>query len=290
MWRTTRRTVEASVKQRGSSMVDYAQQVLPKSLPKIELPKAFAPTREGSGQAFTQDREGARRPQCKEGAAHGEARNALDSRRRGSRKREFHAGKCGNRARTPRPDAGARTPPGRPRARRRRAARRHLRSRRAAGTCRFHRGPRSRRPRRLRRRVVRRVRRRRAGERHLARADVSSVHRRRRRRRADAGNLPPPRAFRIPAARRPPAAACRARRDAVPPRPVPARPDGFARDTVARDADRDVRQPRGRRFSAAAVRGARANKRFPQARAQALPGRDESRHRRISDVRCAGLR
>ena len=24
-------------------MVDYAQQVLPKSLPKIELPKAFAP-------------------------------------------------------------------------------------------------------------------------------------------------------------------------------------------------------------------------------------------------------
>jgi hypothetical protein len=43
MWSTTRRTVEASVKQAAASMVDYAQQVLPKSLPKIELPKAFAP-------------------------------------------------------------------------------------------------------------------------------------------------------------------------------------------------------------------------------------------------------
>jgi len=43
MWRRTRRTVEATVKQAASSVVDYAQQVLPKSLPKIELPKALAP-------------------------------------------------------------------------------------------------------------------------------------------------------------------------------------------------------------------------------------------------------
>ncbi len=43
MWRSTRRTVEATVKQAATSMVDYAQQVLPKSLPKIELPKALAP-------------------------------------------------------------------------------------------------------------------------------------------------------------------------------------------------------------------------------------------------------
>ena len=43
-------------------------------------------------------------------------------------------------------------------------------------------------------------------------------------------------------------------------------------------------------FLRASVRGARANQRLPQARAEALPGRDESRHRRISDVRCAGLR
>lgn len=38
-WRRTRRTVEATVKQAASSVVDYAQQALPKSLPKIELAK-----------------------------------------------------------------------------------------------------------------------------------------------------------------------------------------------------------------------------------------------------------
>lgn len=43
MWKKTRRTMEATMKQAATSMVDYAQQVLPKSLPKIELPKAFAP-------------------------------------------------------------------------------------------------------------------------------------------------------------------------------------------------------------------------------------------------------
>jgi hypothetical protein len=41
MWRQTRRNVEATVKQVATSAVDYAQQVLPKSLPRIELPKAF---------------------------------------------------------------------------------------------------------------------------------------------------------------------------------------------------------------------------------------------------------
>jgi poly(hydroxyalkanoate) granule-associated protein len=45
MWKNTRRNVEATVKQAATSMVDYAQQVLPKSLPKIELPKAFAPAK-----------------------------------------------------------------------------------------------------------------------------------------------------------------------------------------------------------------------------------------------------
>jgi hypothetical protein len=43
MWRRTRRTVEATVKQAATSVVDYAQQVLPKTLPKIELPKALVP-------------------------------------------------------------------------------------------------------------------------------------------------------------------------------------------------------------------------------------------------------
>ena len=43
MWRSTRRTVEATVKQAAATMVDYAQQVLPTSLPKIELPRVFAP-------------------------------------------------------------------------------------------------------------------------------------------------------------------------------------------------------------------------------------------------------
>jgi hypothetical protein len=51
MWRKTRRTVEATVKQAATSMVDYAQQVLPKSLPKIELPSAFAPAAKAKGAA-----------------------------------------------------------------------------------------------------------------------------------------------------------------------------------------------------------------------------------------------
>jgi hypothetical protein len=41
VWKQTRRTVESTVKQAATSVVDYAQQALPKSLPKIELPKMF---------------------------------------------------------------------------------------------------------------------------------------------------------------------------------------------------------------------------------------------------------
>jgi hypothetical protein len=51
MWRKTRRSVEATVKGAANSMVDYAQQVLPKSLPKIELPKAFAPAAKAKAPA-----------------------------------------------------------------------------------------------------------------------------------------------------------------------------------------------------------------------------------------------
>ena len=51
MWKRTRSTVEATVKQAATSMVDYAQQVLPKSLPKIELPKVFAPATKAKAPA-----------------------------------------------------------------------------------------------------------------------------------------------------------------------------------------------------------------------------------------------
>jgi hypothetical protein len=51
MWKKTRSTVEATVKQAATSMVDYAQQVLPKSLPKIELAKAFAPAAKAKAPA-----------------------------------------------------------------------------------------------------------------------------------------------------------------------------------------------------------------------------------------------
>jgi Poly(hydroxyalcanoate) granule associated protein (phasin) len=43
MWRKTRRTVEAAVAQAATKVVDYAQHVLPKSLPMVELPKTFLP-------------------------------------------------------------------------------------------------------------------------------------------------------------------------------------------------------------------------------------------------------
>ena len=43
MWGRSRRIMEANVRQAATSMVDYAQQVLPKSIAKFELPKAFAP-------------------------------------------------------------------------------------------------------------------------------------------------------------------------------------------------------------------------------------------------------
>lgn len=40
VWKRTRRTVESSVKQAATAAVDFAQQVLPKSLPIFELPEA----------------------------------------------------------------------------------------------------------------------------------------------------------------------------------------------------------------------------------------------------------
>jgi len=41
-WKQTRRTVEATVKQAATTAVNFAQQVLPISLPKMELPKILA--------------------------------------------------------------------------------------------------------------------------------------------------------------------------------------------------------------------------------------------------------
>ena len=40
VWRETRRTVESTVKQAADAAVTFAQQVLPRSLPKFELPMA----------------------------------------------------------------------------------------------------------------------------------------------------------------------------------------------------------------------------------------------------------
>jgi len=51
MWRKTRRTVEATVKQAATSMVDYAQQVLPKALPTIAIAKKFAPVAKAKAPA-----------------------------------------------------------------------------------------------------------------------------------------------------------------------------------------------------------------------------------------------
>ena len=68
MWRRTRTTVEATVKQAATSMVDYAQQVLPKSLPKIELPKMLAPAAKAPREARAQDRP--HRAPREEGEAH----------------------------------------------------------------------------------------------------------------------------------------------------------------------------------------------------------------------------
>jgi hypothetical protein len=51
MWKQTRRTVEATVKQAANAVVDVAQQVLPRSLPAIELPKAFAPAKRPAAPA-----------------------------------------------------------------------------------------------------------------------------------------------------------------------------------------------------------------------------------------------
>ncbi len=42
-WKETRRVVESTVREAATSVVDYAQQALPKSLPRIELPTFLAP-------------------------------------------------------------------------------------------------------------------------------------------------------------------------------------------------------------------------------------------------------
>lgn len=39
-WRKTRRTVESTVKQAAAAVVDYAERVLPKALPKVEFVRA----------------------------------------------------------------------------------------------------------------------------------------------------------------------------------------------------------------------------------------------------------
>ena len=43
VWKSTRRTVESTVKQAATTVVDYAQQALPKSLPRLELPGFLQP-------------------------------------------------------------------------------------------------------------------------------------------------------------------------------------------------------------------------------------------------------
>ncbi len=187
--------------------------------------------------------------------------------------------------------AGARTERRhRSRARGRRTARRHLRGRRAARARRFARRPRFQRARRLRRRVVGRIRRRGARQRHLAGADVPALHRRRRRRRAEARDLPSPGVRRVRALPRGAAGTRGARDAAVPARSLPPRRAGVVRDARARDPDRRVRQPRDRRLPDAPVRGARPHQRLSQASAQAVPRRDQSRHRRVGHVRTAAAR
>ena len=170
----------------------------------------------------------------------------------------------------------------------RRSARRDLRGRRAARADRFARRHRFQRPRRLRRRLVGQLRRRRAGERHLAGADVSPVHRRRRRCRADARGLPASGVLRVRASRGARALARRARDAAGAARSVPPRHDGVAGDAVARGSHGHVRQPVDRPLSCTACSPPPGRtERFPQARPQALPRRDQSRHRRVRDLRRA---
>ena len=162
-----------------------------------------------------------------------------------------------------RPAGPARAREDRPGARRRRSAGRHLRGRRAARAGRLARRPRPQPPRRLCGRLVGRLRRRGARQRHFAGADVPAVHRRRRRRGAQARDLPASGVRRI----RPPpgraAAAGAARVAAVPARPVPPRHHGIVRHARAGRAHRHIRQPRDRRLPRAPVRGAGPHQRLP---------------------------
>jgi hypothetical protein len=45
VWKETRRTVESTVKQAAETAVSFAQQVLPRSLPKFEMPLAPKPAK-----------------------------------------------------------------------------------------------------------------------------------------------------------------------------------------------------------------------------------------------------
>jgi hypothetical protein len=44
-WKQTRRVVQSTVKQAADTVVDYAQIVMPRSLPTIEMPKPAAPVK-----------------------------------------------------------------------------------------------------------------------------------------------------------------------------------------------------------------------------------------------------
>ena len=135
------------------------------------------------------------------------------------------------------------------------------------------------------------LRRRRAGERHLAGADVPAVHRRRRRCRADARSSFSVRRWASSrgASSRCPALSLQALRP-LPARSVARRRAGVARHAVARDAGRPVRQREDRPLPRAPAVGPGTDQRFPRARPQAVPRRDQSRHRRVGRVRRAGAR
>ena len=146
--------------------------------------------------------------------------------------------------------------------------------------------------RRLRRRVVGQLRRRRARERHLAGADVPAVHRGRRRRRAQARALPAARVRRVRAAALaalPALVAARRRCSTCATRSTAAR---WSRSPRSRAPCRPACSTTAPidAFLVAPVRRAGPHQRLPQAAAQAVPRRDQPRHRRVGDVRRARAR
>jgi hypothetical protein len=72
VWKETRRTVESTVRQAADTAVTLAQQVLPKSLPKFELPQAAKPRKAAARPAkhpakATRKAKRTRRPATKRG-------------------------------------------------------------------------------------------------------------------------------------------------------------------------------------------------------------------------------